>query len=87
MRLKNNSILILLATLCLFFHVSKAGPIAYGVCQTGCNGLAVACYGAAGYTFGTVTAGVGIPVAIVQCNAALGACMGACVAAGLIPLF
>lgn len=30
-----------------------AGPIAYAICQTGCNFLAVACYGAAGAIFGT----------------------------------
>ncbi|KAF8907534.1 hypothetical protein CPB85DRAFT_1311570, partial [Mucidula mucida] len=37
----------------------SAGPIAYGICQTpqGCNAVVVACYGAAGFTFGTVTAG------------------------------
>jgi hypothetical protein len=45
----------------------------------------VACYAAAGVTFGTVTAGVGTPVAIVACNAGLGVCMAACVAAGCAP--
>jgi hypothetical protein len=63
----------------------QAGPLAYGICQTGCNAVAVACYGAAGVTFGTVTAGAGIPAAIIGCNAALGVCMTACVAAGLAP--
>ncbi len=63
----------------------SAGPLAYGICQTGCNAVAVACYGAAGFTFGTVTAGAGVPAAIVGCNAALGTCMAACVAAGLSP--
>ncbi|KAF9998261.1 hypothetical protein BGZ79_008064 [Entomortierella chlamydospora] len=57
--------------------LSSAGPIAYGICQTGCNALAVACYAAAGFTFGTVTAGAGIPAAIIGCNAALGTCMAA----------
>jgi hypothetical protein len=38
----------------------------------GCNGVAVACYAAAGYTFGTVTAGAGIPAVIAGCNSALG---------------
>ena len=28
-----------------------AGPIAYGVCQSGCCAVAVACYGAAGAVF------------------------------------
>lgn len=30
-----------------------AGPLAYGICQTGCNAVVVACYAAAGFTFGT----------------------------------
>ena len=62
-----------------------AGPLAYGICQTGCNALAVSCYAAAGFTFGAVTAGAGIPAAIIGCNAALGVCMAACVAAGFAP--
>jgi hypothetical protein len=62
------------------------GLLAYGICQSGCNAVAVACYGAAGYTFGTVTAGVGVPAVIASCNAALGICMAACVAAGLTPV-
>ena len=65
--------------------VVHAGPAAYGICQTGCNALVVACYGAAGFTFGTVTAGVGVPAAIVTCNTQLGVCMAACVAAGFAP--
>jgi len=69
----------------LFSIMVTAGPLAYGICQTGCNAVAVACYAAAGVTFGTVTAGAGVPAAIVACNAALGVCMAACVAAGLSP--
>ncbi len=64
----------------------EPGPFAYGICQTGCNAMVVACYAAAGFTFGTVTAGVGIPAAIVACNAALGVCMAACIAAGFAPI-
>ena len=63
----------------------NAGPLAYGICQAGCNAVAVACYAAAGATFGTVTAGIGTAPAIVGCNSALGVCMAACVAAGLAP--
>lgn len=37
------------------------GLLSYGMCQTGCNAVAVACYTAAGATFGTVTAGIGVP--------------------------
>ena len=70
----------LLASFC------SAGPFSYGICQTGCNTIAVACYGGAGLTFGTVTAGAGIPAAAVACNTALGICMTACVAAGCAPI-
>ncbi|KIY70821.1 hypothetical protein CYLTODRAFT_419349 [Cylindrobasidium torrendii FP15055 ss-10] len=49
-----------------------AGLIAYGLCQTGCNTLAVACYSAAGFAFGTVIAAAAAPPAILACNAGLG---------------
>ena len=65
--------------------VTVAGPLAYGICQTGCNAVVVACYAAAGATFGTVTAGAGIPAVLVACNAALGVCMAGCIAAGFAP--
>ncbi|KAF9998262.1 hypothetical protein BGZ79_008065 [Entomortierella chlamydospora] len=64
---------------------SDAGPLVYGICQSGCNAIVVACYAAAGFTFGTITAGLGTPAAIVGCNAGLGTCMVACVAAGFAP--
>jgi hypothetical protein len=66
-------------------HTVKAGPLAYGICQSGCNALAVACYAAAGSTFGTVTSGGGVPLAIIACNSGLGICMSGCVAAGVSP--
>ncbi|KAI0768850.1 hypothetical protein BD413DRAFT_614326 [Trametes elegans] len=62
-----------------------AGPIAYGICQTGCNAVAVACYAAAGAVFGTVTAGVGTPAAILGCNVALGQCSAACAVVAFTP--
>ena len=65
--------------------VAESGPLAYGICQTGCNAVVVACYAGAGFTFGTVTAGAGVPAAIIGCNAGLGLCMAACVAAGFAP--
>ena len=46
--------------------------------------MAVACYAGAGFTFGTVTAGLGIPAAIVACNAALGTCSSACAVVALL---
>ncbi|KAI8355641.1 hypothetical protein EDC96DRAFT_484348 [Choanephora cucurbitarum] len=75
-----------LLIVCLLMGLSEAGPLAYGICQTGCNALAVACYAGAGFTFGTITAGAGVPAVILGCNAALGTCMAACVAAGLAPI-
>lgn len=69
----------------LIISTADAGPLAYGICQTGCNAIVVSCYAAAGFTFGTVTAGAGVPAAIIACNAALGTCMAACIAAGFAP--
>ncbi|CAI5710687.1 hypothetical protein KXD40_006198 [Peronospora effusa] len=66
-------------------HKVTAGPLAYGICQTGCNAIVVACYAAAGAVFGTVTAGIGTMPAILACNVALGTCMASCVAAGCAP--
>lgn len=64
---------------------ADAGLFSYGICQTGCNAVAVACYAAAGFTFGTVTAGVAVPPAIIACNSALGVCMAACAGIALTP--
>ncbi|PPQ74615.1 hypothetical protein CVT24_004161 [Panaeolus cyanescens] len=61
----------------------SAGPIAYGICQTGCNAVVVACYAAAGVTFGTVAAALA-PPAIVACNAALGTCSATCATVALL---
>ncbi|KAF8872939.1 hypothetical protein BD779DRAFT_1452367 [Infundibulicybe gibba] len=63
--------------------VALGGPIAYGICQTGCNSLAVACYAAAGFTFGTVVAAAATPAVIVACNAGLGTCSAACATVAL----
>lgn len=64
--------------------LTEGGIISYGICQTGCNSLAVACYAAAGFTFGVPTWGAAIPAALVSCNSALGVCMTVC--ALVIPL-
>ncbi|KAF9042500.1 hypothetical protein BJ165DRAFT_268954 [Panaeolus papilionaceus] len=61
----------------------NAGLITYGLCQTGCNTLAVACYAAAGFTFGTIAAPLA-PPAIVACNGALGTCSATCAAITLL---
>ncbi|KAH8743362.1 hypothetical protein F5883DRAFT_441037 [Diaporthe sp. PMI_573] len=73
----------LVATLFLASSVA-AGPIAYAICQAGCSSLAVACYSAAGFTFGTVAAAAA-PAALLACNSAYGTCQPACVVAALVP--
>ncbi len=75
-----------MTTLLMLLSTTEAGLLSYGICQSGCNTLVVSCYVAAGFTFGTVTAGDGVPAVIVGCNAALGTCMAGCVAAGLAPI-
>ncbi|KZP03955.1 hypothetical protein FIBSPDRAFT_851506 [Athelia psychrophila] len=57
------------------------GPLAYAMCQTGCNGLAVACYSGAGFIMGTTI--VGGPPAIIACNLGLGTCMATCATVAL----
>ena len=60
------------------------GPVGYGVCQGGCAGIVMACYGAAGYTWGA-TLGATAPPTIVACNAAFGACQAKCALVLLAP--
>lgn len=76
-----------LAFVLLLLGLAKvsAGLLAYGIYQTGCNALVVACYASAGAVFGTITAGLGTLPAIIGCNVALGTCMASCVAAGCLP--
>jgi len=80
----SNKIIIVLIALLAFQPVAESGLLtaigAYGLCQTACNAFAVTCYAAAGFTFGAVTAGVGVPAALVACNTGLGLCMAKCVA-------
>jgi hypothetical protein len=77
--------LYILIWMVVFLGMAHGGPLAYGICQTGCNAVVVACYAAAGFTFGTVTAGAATPAVLLACNAALGTCMAACIAAGFSP--
>ena len=63
---------------------STAGPVAYGVCQAGCAAVVMACYGAAGYTWGA-TLGATAPASIIACNSAFGSCQAACAATLLAP--
>ena len=81
-KMKLSTLLIPLTTLTT---LTSAGPAAYGICQAGCSAVVVACYSGAGFTFGTVTAGAGIPAAIVACNSAYGTCQAACAAVLIAP--
>ena len=72
-----HTVALLLLLLAVAPLQSQGGPIAYGICQAGCATVTVACYSAAGATFGTVLA-VGAPSAIVACNTAFGTCSHAC---------
>lgn len=57
-------------------------PVAAGICYAGCAAVTVACFAAAGFTFGTVSGSVIAAVpALAACNAAFGVCEAACVAA------
>lgn len=47
----NRVVLAIIMTLAVI-QSGAAGPITYGICQTGCNVVAAACYSAAGVTFG-----------------------------------
>ena len=60
------------------------GPVAYAICQAGCAAVVVACYSAAGFVFGTVTAGAATAPAVLACNAAFAKCSAACAAAALL---
>jgi len=64
--------------------LSTAGPVGYGICQAGCSGVVMACYGAAGFTWGA-TLGATAPASIIACNSAFGACQAACAAVLLAP--
>jgi hypothetical protein len=57
---------------------AKAGLVAYGLCQSRCAGLVVACYAGAVFVFGTVIKGVNTPPDILNCNKAFGKCSSTC---------
>lgn len=63
---------------------ASAGPVGYGICQAGCSAVVMACYSAAGFTWGA-TLGASAPATIVACNAAFGTCQAACAAVLLAP--
>ena len=81
-----NATVKILIMLAIFTSPAHSGLLGYAICQTGCNTVWVACISAAGGVAGVSTGGVGVPPAILACNAAQGVCMAACVTAGLSPI-
>ena len=82
--LRSSSLLIALTMTALLANPSRAGPVGYGICQAGCSGVVMACYAAAGFTWGA-TLGATAPASILACNSAFGACQAACAAVLLAP--
>ena len=80
-----NAVVKSFIVLALLTSTARSGPLAYGICQTGCNAVWVACVAAAGGVAGVSTGGAAVPASILACNSAQGVCMAACVAAGLLP--
>lgn len=75
---------IVLSTVAVLTPTVGAGPIVYGICQSDCAAVVVACYIAAGATFGTV-ATVAAPAVIVGYSTEFGACSTKCAAVALLP--
>lgn len=70
----------------LLITSTNAGPIASGICYAGCAAVAVACFSAAGFTFGTVPGAIiAATPALAACNAAFGTCEAACMVAFFTP--
>lgn len=82
--MKLATITITATALLVFPQSVSAGPAAYGICQAGCSAVVMACYGAAGFTWGA-TLGATAPASILACNAAYGTCQAACAAVLLAP--
>jgi hypothetical protein len=70
--------------LLVFATTASAGPIGYGICQGGCAAVVMACYSAAGFTWGA-TLGATAPATVIACNAAYGTCQATCAAVLLLP--
>ncbi len=77
--------LLITIILLILTSLSLQGPLAAGICYSGCNTLWVACVAAAGGVAGVTTGGLAVPAAILACNAGQGICMASCVAALLSP--
>nr|AAU06531.1 unknown salivary protein [Culicoides sonorensis] len=80
------NILIYMSILCLLSYPVVAGPAASSICYAGCAAVVVACFAAAGFTFGTVPgAQIAAVPALASCNAAFATCEAACMAAFFLP--
>lgn len=78
--------LVVLFIASLLIANTNAVPFASGICYAGCAAVAVACFSAAGFTFGTVPGAViAATPALAACNAAFGVCEAACMAAMFAP--
>lgn len=66
----------------LIMSSTHAGPVASGLCYAGCAAVTVACFAAAGFTFGTVPGAViAATPALAACNSAFGICEAGCMVA------
>lgn len=62
------------------------GPMAAGICYSGCAALVVVCFSGAGFSFGTVPGSqIAAVPALTACNTAFAVCESACVSALLVP--
>ncbi|KAK9871193.1 hypothetical protein WA026_011474 [Henosepilachna vigintioctopunctata] len=65
---------------CLHIFIDIKMPLlTYGICQAACAAVVVACFSAAGVTFGTVPATlIAATPALAACNTAYASCYAAC---------
>lgn len=83
----NKFFVCLLLVFAMHASNTEALLFAAGICYAGCASVAVACFSAAGFTFGTVPGAViAATPALAACNAAFGLCESACVAALVAPI-
>ena len=84
---QGSSALVSFMILLLLFQAVTCGPFTYGLCQAGCAGVVVACFSAAGFTFGTVPGAIiAATPALAGCNTAYAACYTACSALIVAPI-
>jgi hypothetical protein len=76
---------LILAAGSFLASIVSAGPIGYGLRQASSSGVVMACYFAAGFTWGA-TLGTTAPASIILCNSSCGACQTACAAVFLEPI-